>query len=71
MLAASASIWASLCGVFRAFRGDFLSLFSGTKISVPLCVTVSVFAFVVIVFSYGLGLERSAALQPCPSARPG
>ncbi|MCP1976724.1 hypothetical protein M2241_005455 [Bradyrhizobium elkanii] len=35
MLAAKASITASLCGVLRAFLGDFLSLLSGMRTSVP------------------------------------
>src|ERR1700727_551821 len=34
---------ASLCGVLRAFFGNFLSLLSGIKISLPLCGTISMF----------------------------
>src|SRR6266849_4497081 len=43
MLAAYASIDASPCGVLRAFFGDFLSLLSGMKRSVPLSATISTF----------------------------
>lgn len=41
MLAASASMVASLCGVFLALRGDFLSLPSGMKTPAPLVTTAS------------------------------
>lgn len=45
MLAAFCSMDASLCGVFRALRGDFFSLFSGMKTSVPLAgIAASTFA---------------------------
>ncbi len=75
MLAALASIDASLCGVFRAFFGCFLSLLSGMKTSAPLAAevtaVVSITAVVMVFAPNGLGLKRSAALQPCPSARPG
>jgi hypothetical protein len=59
MLAASAAIALSVCGTLRACFGDFLSLFSGTKISAPLFVFN--FAFVVMVSL----LELPKA---CPSA---
>jgi hypothetical protein len=36
MLAAQASMAASLCGILWAFFGDFLSLLSGMKTAVPL-----------------------------------
>src|SRR5712664_1022834 len=59
---------ASLCGVLRAFFADFLSLLSGMKRSVPLSTTVSVFAFVVMLFllwAWG----ASAALRCTPARR--
>jgi hypothetical protein len=44
MLAASASISASACGVLRAFFGYFLSLLSGMNRTAPLSLPVSIFA---------------------------
>lgn len=97
MLAASAAIWASGCGVLRALRGDFLSLSSDTKSSAPETGVAETFISVVSLSAMSLadtrisslaallffamalvvmvvllmGLGRSAALRPCPSARPG
>jgi hypothetical protein len=51
--------------------GDFLSLLSGMKRSVPLSATVAVFLADIIDLLSGLGCKRTSALQPCPSARPG
>jgi hypothetical protein len=56
MLAASASTAAALCGAFRAFLGDSLSLFSGTKTS-PL--------FAILAFGFFM---ISALLQSIPEA---
>src|SRR5258706_2626476 len=62
---------ASLCGVLRAFFGDFLSLLSGMKISLPLSTTGSTdFADMVDSFWYH-GRRAHLAPAPCPSARPG
>src|SRR3954447_4052779 len=71
MLAAWASIDASLCGILRAFFGDFLSLLSGMKISVPLSTTVSTDLTDMIDLLRVMGAGRTSRLRPCPSARPG
>src|SRR4029453_17850326 len=55
---------ASLCGILRGFFGDFLSLLSGMKISVPLSTTGSTdFADMVDSFWYH---GRRAHLAPAP-----
>src|SRR5690606_5890597 len=66
MLAAFASIDASLCGVFRAFFGCFLSLLSGMKTVAPFSMAGAAFAFVVMVFL----LWAWVAAQRCAAALP-
>ena len=56
LLAAFASIDASLCGVLRAFFGCFLSLLSGMKTVAPCSTVGTVLEVVVMVFApMGLG----------------
>src|SRR6266700_6033375 len=62
---------ASLCGVLRAFFGDFLSLLSGMKTSVPLSTTVPTDLADMIDLLRVMGAARTSRLRPCPSARPG
>jgi hypothetical protein len=57
---------ALLCGVLRAFFGDFLSLLSGMKVSVPLSVTISTFFSDMIDLLLGWG---ASAAQRCTPAR--
>src|SRR3979490_1240093 len=57
---------ASLCGVLRAFFGDFLSLLSGIKISVPLATTVSTDLADMIILLLGLGCRAHRAPAPLP-----
>jgi len=66
MLAAFASIDASLCGVFRAFFGCFLSLLSGMKTVAPCSTVGTVLAVVVMVFLLWawVGAQRCAATLP-------
>src|SRR5579871_1218087 len=71
ILAAYASIAASLCGVLRAFLGDLFNLLSGMKTSVPLSTTVSTDLADMIDLLWVRGTERTPRLRPCPSARPG
>ncbi|WP_456684384.1 hypothetical protein [Bradyrhizobium elkanii] len=69
MLAAKASIAASLCGVLRAFFGDFFSLLSGMRTSVPLGILIDLADMIDLLCS--MGARRTQRLRPCPSARPG
>ncbi len=64
MLGRIASIAASLCGVLRAFFGDFLSLLSGMKISVPLSTMVSACLADMIDLLWVKGAERTCACAP-------
>src|SRR5712692_2936130 len=71
MLAAYASIDASPCGVLRAFFGDFLSLLSGMKRSVPLSTTISTFLADMINLLLGLGCRAHLAPAPLPVGETG
>src|SRR5216684_5256884 len=62
---------ASLCGVLRAFFGDFLSLFSGMKCSVPLSTTVSTCLADMIILLLGLGCRAHHAPAPLPVGETG
>src|SRR5882672_3729826 len=58
---------ASLCGVLRAFLGDFLSLLSGMKLSVPLAVTIATFLAVMIDLLFRAWVQ--SAPRACTPAR--
>src|SRR6476661_1282046 len=62
---------ASLCGVLRAFLGDFLSLLSGMKLSVPLAVTISTFLADMIDLLLGPGCSAHLAPAPLPVGETG
>src|SRR5712675_3675922 len=62
---------ASLCGVLRAFFGDFLSLLSGMKRSVPLSVTVSTCLADMINLLLGLWCRAHLAPAPLPVGETG
>src|SRR6267142_5853791 len=62
---------ASLCGILRAFFGDFLSLLSGIKISAPLCVTISTCLADMIILLLGLGCRAHLAPAPLPVGETG
>src|SRR5207247_2120490 len=66
-----APIDASLCGVLRAFFGDFLSLLSGMKRSVPLAVAISAFLADMIDLLLGLGCRAHLAPAPLPVGETG
>ncbi|TDN16269.1 hypothetical protein CEE80_11440, partial [Lactobacillus crispatus] len=62
---------ASLCGVLRALFGDFLSLLSGMKLSVPLAVAISTFLADMIDLLLGLGCRAHLAPAPLPVGETG
>src|SRR6266699_6914261 len=62
---------ASLCGVLRAFFGDFLSLLSGMKRSVPLSTIVSTCLADMIILLLGLGCRAHLAPGPLPVGETG
>lgn len=66
LLAAFASIDASLCGVLRAFFGCFLSLLSGMKTVVPFSTVGALVSVVVMVFLLlaWVGAQRCAPTLP-------
>lgn len=57
----------SMLGLAHTVRG-LLSMFSGTKISLPL---LGCGFLVIVVSSFCLRFQRKAALKPCPPERPG
>src|SRR5258707_8605853 len=71
MLAEYASIDATLCGVLRALFGDFLSLLSGMKRSVPLSATVAVFLADMIDLLLGLGVQAHLCAAALPVGETG
>src|SRR5467141_2409688 len=62
---------ASLCGVLRAFFGDFLSLLSGMKLSLPLSTTVSTCLADMIILLLGLGCRAHLAPATLPVGETG
>src|SRR5579872_808846 len=62
---------ASLCGVLRALFGDFLSLLSGMKISLPLCGTISTDLADMIDLLLGHGCRTHLAPAPLPVGETG
>jgi hypothetical protein len=62
---------ASLCGVLRAFFGDFLSLLSGMKLSVPLSTTVSTFLADMTDLLLPSGVQSAPAPAPLPVGETG
>src|SRR5713101_437554 len=62
---------ASLCGILRAFFGDFLSLLSGMKRSVPLSATISTCLADMIILLLGLGCRAHLAPAPLPVGETG